>query len=370
MYPLVKQKFVNTWTSLFQKKRKITFHYTKLLGILTLLPETLSILVVFLLGVSVVQGHQTLGDFTYYQGIVGQVLVSLQMVIYNYSQISNGKMRIKNYLKFMQIENKVINSGSLVLGKRPFTIEFKNVYFRYEEGLPYILKNLNFKINSDQKIALVGVNGCGKTSLIKLLLRFYDPDEGEIHINGKNIKEYNLDDLRAHFSTMMQDYCNYAFTVHETVALSDFQYADNIEKINSSLKKGTADTFVQKFPNGIETYLTRQYEEDGQELSGGQWQKIALSRAFFHEADVYILDEPSASLDAEAEEELFQQFELLYQNKGAIMVSHRLSNITNVDQIFVLDSGSIIESGTHQELMQLEGKYAKMYTLQAKKYVI
>ncbi len=367
LFPLLSSKIMNTWNHLYKSKKKITKKYTKMLVAADILPEMTTIIILFLLGLSVINGNRSIGDFNYYQGIIGQVIAGLYMVIYNYGQIYDGKIRINNYLKFIQFENKVKDEGKEVLDKSDFVIEFRNVSFKYKEDSNFTLENLNFKLNSNQKIALVGVNGSGKTSIIKLLLRFYDPNEGTILIDNKDIREYTIESLRKCFSPMFQDYCNYAFTVRENVSLSDYNGSEDEDKIYYSLNKSGAEGFVNNFPEKINTYLTRQYE-DGEELSGGQWQKIALSRTFFRDTVMYILDEPSSALDAEAEDELFRQFEDLYKNKGAILISHRLSNVKSADKIIVIDNGKVIEQGTHKELMSLDKKYAHMYKLQAQKY--
>ncbi len=367
LFPLLSSKIMNTWNHLYKSKKKITKKYTKMLVAADILPEMTTIIILFLLGLSVINGNRSIGDFNYYQGIIGQVIAGLYMVIYNYGQIYDGKIRINNYLKFIQFENKVKDEGKEVLDKSDFVIEFRNVSFKYKEDSNFTLENLNFKLNSNQKIALVGVNGSGKTSIIKLLLRFYDPNEGTILIDNKDIREYTIESLRKCFSPMFQDYCNYAFTVRENVSLSDYNGSEDEDKIYYSLNKSGAEGFVNNFPEKINTYLTRQYE-DGEELSGGQWQKIALSRTFFRDTVMYILDEPSSALHAEAEDELFRQFEDLYKNKGAILISYRLSNVKSADKIIVIDNGKVIEQGTHKELMSLDKKYAHMYKLQAQKY--
>lgn len=367
LFPFLSSKVLNAWNHLFNSKKRITKRYTKILIVFDMLPEIIMVVCIFLLGVSVIRGNCTIGDFNYYQGIIGQVTAGIFMVIYNYTQIYDGKIRINNYVKFMNFKNNVKDEGKLVLEKSLFTIEFKNVGFRYNNKAKYVLKNLSFKIRSDQKIALVGVNGSGKSSIIKLLLRFYDPEEGVILINDKDIREYTIESVRKCFSPMFQDYCNYAFTVSEDVSISNYNESHNEEKVQYALYKSGAYEFVEKFPDKLNTYLSRQYEE-GEELSGGQWQKIALSRMFFQNAEMYILDEPSSALDAESEDELFRKFEELYKDCGAILISHRLSNVKTADNILVIGDGKIIEQGDHKELMKLNGKYARMYNLQAKKY--
>lgn len=368
LYSFISGKFVGIWNALFSKKRKITLWYSRILLVLSALPEAVAAVFLFLLGISVVRGVYTIGDYSFLQGIMTQILGSVYMVISSYTQLADGKMRILNYRKFLGFQSRIRTDGNLELTKSRFTIEFKNVSFRYGDSLPWILKNICFSFDSQQKISLVGENGSGKTTVVKLLLRFYDPTEGQILIDGRDIREYTIESIHRHFSAVFQDYSNYAFNVRESVSLSDVGRIGEEERIADALKQSGAEEFVGRFPQGIDTYLTRRYDESGQELSGGQWQKIAIARAFFREADIYILDEPSAALDAQSEDEVFRMFRTMYEGKGAVLISHRLSNVHLSDKILVLDKGSLAEAGHHEELMKLDGVYAHMYRLQAEKY--
>lgn len=368
LFPFISRKFLNIWEVLFSKKRKISLRYTRLLILLSVLPEIAAAVFLFLQGLAVVQGVYTIGDYSFLQGIMTQVLGSLYMVIYSYTQLADGKIRIQNYRKFLGLQSNIHTDGERALAEPSFTVEFKNVSFRYGDNLPWILRNVSFVFQSRQKIALVGVNGSGKTTIVKLLLRFYEPVEGQILMDGRDIREYTLDSLRSRFSTVFQDYSNYAFTVSESVSLSDVSKAGDTERVMDALRKSGADGFTAQFPHGVDTYLTRKYDESGQELSGGQWQKMAIARAFFREADIYILDEPSAALDAQSEDEVFSMFRELYAGKGAVLISHRLSNVHLCDLILVLESCSLAEMGRHEELIEADGTYAHMYRLQAEKY--
>lgn len=368
IFPFISNKFLTIWNTLFSKKRKISLRYTRTLLVLSALPEAAAAAILFLLGLSVIRGTHTMGDYVFFQGIMAQVLGSVYMVIFSYTQLMDGKMRIQNYIKFLGFKNKLCMDGTSVLTKSSFTIEFRNVCFRYDNNLPWVLKNVSFTIHSFQKVALVGENGSGKTTIIKLLLRFYDPVEGQILINGRDIREYELDSVRRCFSTVFQDYCKYAFNVKESVSLSDICHANDVKKIKTALSKSRVDAFTVSLPHGLDTYLTRRYDESGIELSGGQWQKMAIARAFFREASFYILDEPSASLDAQSENEVFTAFQELYAEKGVILVSNRLSHIHLYDMILVMNNGSLAESGRHYDLMKANGIYAHMYRLQTEKY--
>ena len=368
LFPFILNKYMNLWKTLFRKKQKTSFKYTWILVVTSVFPEIITSLIIFTLGSNVFSGIHSIGDFSYYNGIAGQVLAAMFAFIYAYGQLGDEKNRLQNFIKFLGWKNRMNYDGTALVDKSRFTIEFCNVSFRYEPHLPLILKNVSFTINSPEKVALVGVNGSGKTTIIKLLLRFYDPTEGSILLNGIDIKNYSIEDYRKSFSTMFQDYSRYSFTAAESIALSDYDHMGDEERIAAAVRKSGADSVIGKLKNGVHTHLTRQFDKDGAELSGGEWQKIALARTFFHEPLLFILDEPSASLDAESEDELFKKFEELYADKGAILVSHRLSNVTGVDTVLVLDKGELIEEGSPNELLKRNGKFAHMFGLQAGRY--
>lgn len=368
LIPVIRKRFVETWEGMFKEKKKISLGYTRILLLLDAIPLVFTAIFLFILGAGVLNGKLTIGEFNLYQAMMNQVTTGIFMVIFTYSQIYDENIRISNYLEFMNIDGNDDSDDGIEFEDNDFEIEFRNVSFRYNEESDNVLENISFKLNSNEKIALVGTNGSGKTSIIKLLLRFYDPTEGEILINGKNVNEYSKKSIRRKFSPMFQDYYNYAFTAGEDISLSDLRYENDDEKKTEAAKKSGAYEFIKDFPEQMDTYVTRQYEE-GEELSGGQWQKIALARTFFRDAEMYILDEPSSALDAESEDELFRHFEELYKDNGALLISHRLSNVKNSDRIIVIDNGKVCEEGTHSELMSANGKYAYMFNLQAEKYL-
>ena len=249
------------------------------------------------------------------------------------------------------------------------SIEFRNVSFKYPGCEGYALNNISFKIESAEKIALLGINGSGKTTLVKLLLRFYKPESGKILINGKNIWDYSKETYSKLFGTCFQEINHYALTMRENIALSRIKRCDDDVEIASAAKASGADRIASELDGGYNTELTREFQDNGAELSGGQWQKIAIARAFFSDAPIIILDEPSSALDPQAEDEIFGSFKTLCENKSGILISHRLSGTMLVDKIVLIENGKLLECGTHHELMNRNGRYAELYNMQASKYI-
>ncbi len=367
LFPELKRKYLKVWTEMFDKKRKLIRKYTTLSVLLDCLPYIVMSGFLVILGIGVLDGKMTVQSYSYINGLLYQFSPLILSVIIYYGTIFDSKIRLKNFISFMDMPSEEDNNTGEDFAGDHFELEFRDVSFRYNEKSDYVLKGLSFRIDSSKTYALVGVNGCGKTSIIKLLLRFYEPTSGEILINGRSIKEYTISSIRKLFSPMFQKYNNYAFTVKEDIYLSDIENKADEKKVFSSAEQSGADVFVSGFDDKYDTYLTRQFE-DGVDLSGGQWQKIALSRTIFRDPVMYILDEPSSALDAESEDELFMSFDKLFKNRGAIMVSHRLSNVKSCDSIIVIEDGRVLEEGTHEYLMEHPRKYAHMFQLQANKY--
>ena len=216
-------------------------------------------------------------------------------------------------------------------------------------------------------MALVGENGAGKTTLVKLLARLYDPTEGRILLDGRDLKEYDLEELRHHLGIIFQDYIRYQMTFYQNIAVGNINEIDNEELVKRAATESLADQLALKFPDAYQQWLGRRFN-DGIELSGGEWQKVALARAYMKDAQVLILDEPTAALDARAEYEVFQRFAELTKGKSAVLISHRFSTARLADRILVLDNGTLLESGTHQELLKADGRYAELFNLQAMGY--
>ena len=232
-----------------------------------------------------------------------------------------------------------------------------------------MIQHLNLTIKPGETVVIVGLNGAGKTTLIKLLTRLYDPTEGEILLDGRDLRDYDVADLYSMFGIIFQDFGRYAVTVSENIAFGNIRRQMDENDIHAAACQSKADEYIQKLPEGYETPLMRIFEQNGLELSGGQWQKLAIARAFYADSDVLILDEPTASLDPMAEQEIFNQFDTLRAGKTTIFVSHRLSSATVASKVVVLEYGRIIEEGNHYDLMEQHGRYYELFSTQAKRYV-
>ena len=325
-----------------------------------------------LIAIRVFTGNMQIGDYTLYTGAIASIATTIGTIITTSAMVYEGTLFIDNLIIFMKEKQTVIPSieapRSVSRGVS-HTIEFQNVYFRYPGTQRDILKNVNLTIRPGDTVVLVGLNGAGKTTLIKLLTRLYDPTAGTILLDGRDIREYDVKELYQMFGIIFQDYGKYADTVAENIRYGDIHKEYQVENIYEAARQSAAEEYITSLPDGYDTPLMRIFEPNGRELSIGQWQKLAIARAFYGESDILILDEPTASLDPLAEQEIFRQFDLLREDKTTIFVSHRLSSATVADQIIVLEDGQVIENGTHAELMAMEGKYHKLFTTQAERYI-
>ena len=243
------------------------------------------------------------------------------------------------------------------------SLEFRDVFFKYPSADDYVLKGVSFKITKNERVSIVGINGAGKSTIVKIMVGLYEIDSGEILINGIPLHEYSNKSVKRLFSVMLQDFPTYSLTLRENVALSDIDHADD-ERILASLQKAGVDDDLCD----LDRYMTRAFDDKGMELSKGQWQKIAVARTYFKNYPVVILDEPSSAPDAEAEERIFRTFSELSENKTSIMITHHISGVRESDRILVLDEGVIKESGNHASLMEQDGLYRQMFELQRSKY--
>jgi ATP-binding cassette subfamily B protein len=316
-----------------------------------------------------IAGRLTLGDLTFYSQAVGQVQNSLSSILGGLSDMYENSLYLSNlydFLDYTPLIRDAADARPLVLPLRE-GMEFRHVSFTYPGKTEAALRDVSFFINRDEAIALVGQNGAGKTTIVKLLTRLYDPDSGEILIDGVNIKEYTLDSLRAAIGVIFQDYVTYFFSARDNIGVGKLEERENREMIEASAGKSGADAVIGRLPKGYETTLGRWFDE-GYQLSGGEWQKMALARAFMRDAAILVLDEPTASLDARSEYEIFANMKELTRGKMALFISHRFSTVRLADRIFVLDGGVITEAGTHEQLLALDGTYAELFNLQAAAY--
>ncbi len=247
-------------------------------------------------------------------------------------------------------------------------IEFRDVSFRYPGSKNWVLRNVSFMMRPGESIALVGRNGAGKTTLVKLLARLYDPTEGEIWLDGHNLREFDLDLLRQGFGTIFQDYTRYFLTLRENIGFGDVQWVEDVPRVKKASGKAEAEEIAKRLPGGYETYLGRQFTGLGVDLSGGEWQKVALARAYMRDSPILILDEPTAALDAFAEYEIYKGFAEMTGGKIVVFISHRFSTVRMANHILVLKDGEVIEEGSHDALLTLDGLYASMFKTQADRY--
>ena len=317
-------------------------------------------------------GEILIGDYTLYAGAIASVAACVGTLISTSATIYEGTLFIDNLIAFMKQEQTVVPQLSAPLQVERgvgHTIELRNVSFRYPGSTRDVLKNIDLTIDAGETVVLVGLNGAGKTTLIKLLTRLYDPTEGQILLDGRDVRDYDVQSLYKMFGIIFQDFGKYAVSVEENIRFGDISKKAGMDAVEYAAAQSAAKEYIETLPNRYDTPLMRVFETNGTELSIGQWQKLAIARAFYADSDILILDEPTASLDPMAEQEIFNQFDRLREDKTTIFVSHRLSSATVADKIVVIEAGEVIECGSHRELMTAGGKYAELFTTQAKRYL-
>jgi ATP-binding cassette subfamily B protein len=314
-------------------------------------------------------GLITLGDMTMFLSIFRQSQGSIRLLLDSLNRMYESNLFLDNLMTYLQLEPRLVSPPGGRIAPEPILtgIEFRHVSFRYPGSDVDVLRDINLKIQPGERIALVGLNGAGKTTLIKLLTRLYDPTHGQVLLDGVDLREYDLKSLHQRFGVIFQDFVRYQFTVGENIGFGQVDALADLGRIKDAADRGGAASIIEDMPEGYDTMLGRRWEK-GQELSGGQWQKIALARAFMRRAEVLVLDEPTSALDAEAEYEVFRRFGELVEGRIAVLISHRFSTVRMADRIAVLSAGRIIELGSHSELMQLDGAYARLFNLQAEGY--
>ena len=364
----LKQRYTHLWKIALQTRKSLSFRQASAVFLLSLLPE----FAIFLISVHIVKQvlnqQLTVGDCTFYSGVMSQVLSSTMILIESMITVYNNKLRIDNISAFEQNYIQTIVSGSRSI-ERIESIEFVNVGFVYPGTTIQVLENVNFSIKCGETVALVGKNGSGKSTIIKLLFRLYDATEGKVLINGVDIREYKLAELRRCYGIYFQNGSNFAFTLLENIILNNEKRENTIRQVRTLLRECDAEDIMSACYGDMDTYLSRNFSAEGIELSAGQHQKVAIVRALYANSSCLVLDEPSSSLDPEAEFKIFENLKERTIGKITLLTSHRLTNVHLADWIMVLEYGHIIEQGTRQELLQKEdSRFSELYQYQAKKY--
>ena len=319
--------------------------------------------------IKTIAGEISVGDFTMYTGAFSQAQQLLPSMLENLARIYESNLYVSQYFDFLDLKPEVVNSSRPQAFPQPIEqgLAFKNVTFTYPGATKPTLRNLNLHINPGESIALVGLNGAGKTTFLKLLTRLYDVDSGVIAIDGIPLTEIKLSELHTNIGVLNQDFARYQLSARDNIGFGNLKERENQLRIEQAASDSGADRVVETLDRGYQTRLGKMFK-DGVDLSGGQWQKIGMARAFMTDAPILILDEPTAALDAIAEYELFEKFRALTAGKMTFFVSHRFSTVQLADRIVVLQDSQIVEVGSHQELMMSDGLYAQMFRLQASSY--
>ena len=314
-------------------------------------------------------GKLSVGDLTFIAGAFSRAGDIMESLVSNLVDVSEQALYVKDLFDYFETQPKIVSGPNPLPAPRPIKsgYEFRNVSFAYPGSERKVLSNINLSFRPGERIALVGENGAGKTTLVKLLSRLYDPTEGSILLDGKDLRDYDVDDLRREIGVLFQDYMRYDMLVSENIGFGRIEALGDQQRIEAAAQKSLASGLIATFPNGYSQILGRRFE-GGLDLSTGQWQKMALARAYMRNAEILVLDEPTASLDARAEFEVYRRFLELIQGKMAILISHRFSTVRMADRILVLENGVIAEEGTHGELMAIGAKYAELFELQAAGY--
>ena len=316
-----------------------------------------------------VTGSLSIGTLTFLTGAIVQASANIQQIFSSLSSIADQALFLTDLLAFFEMQPTIRSKPHALPAPRPIVrgFEFRNVSFRYPGTSRLVLNSLDFHLRAGERVALIGKNGEGKTTVVKLMTRLYDPLEGQVLLDGVDLREYNLEDLYREIGVIFQDFMRYEMTARENIAVGRIDEINNLPLLKTAADKSMADEVIERLPRDYEQMLGRRFES-GVDLSGGEWQKIALARAYLRDAQVLILDEPTAALDARSEFEVFQRFAELTAGKSALFISHRFSTVRMADRIVVLENGRIAEDGNHKTLLNLGGRYAEMFEMQAASY--
>lgn len=316
-----------------------------------------------------ITGEFSIGDLAFLSGSFLRLNGLFQKILLGFTQIAGQSMYLDDLFSFFEIEPAILPPARPKAFPVPIRkgIVFDNVGFRYPETDSWVIRNLSFTLAAGETLALVGENGAGKTTIVKLLTRLYDPSEGRIHIDGVDLKDMDPRDIHTHIGVIFQDFIRYSFSARDNIGVGRIEARQDQDRIEDAAERSLADDVIARLPKGYEQQLGRLFKQ-GRDLSGGEWQKIGIARAYMRDAELIILDEPTAALDAKAEAEVFARFKGLASDKTAVIISHRFSTVRMADRILVLENGTILEAGSHEQLLAKQGRYAELFELQAAGY--
>lgn len=316
-----------------------------------------------------VAGALTIGTLTFLTGAILQASSNIQQMFSTLAAIGDQALFLTDLLAFFQMQPTICSKPNAMPAPRPIVrgVEFRDVSFSYPGNSRLILDQINFHLHPGERLALIGENGQGKTTIVKLITRLYDPTGGQILLDGVDLREYDIDDLHRVMGVIFQDFMRYEMTARDNIAVGRVEERNNLQLLQAAAQKSLADQTIARLPQGYEQMLGRRFEQ-GVDISGGEWQKVALARAYLRDAQLLILDEPTAALDARSEFEVFHRFAELTAGKMALFISHRFSTVRSADRIIVLENGKVAEEGSHEQLASLGGRYAEMFEMQASSY--
>jgi ATP-binding cassette subfamily B protein len=316
-----------------------------------------------------VTGALSIGTLTFLTGAIQQASSNIQQIFSTLAAIGDQALFLTDLLAFFEMQPTIRSKPNALPAPRPIVrgVEFRNVSFQYPGNTRQVLDHISFQLHPAERLALIGENGEGKTTIVKLMTRLYDPTEGQVLLDGVDLREYDLEDLHREIGVIFQDFMRYEMTARENIAVGRIEEIGNLELLQTAAHKSMADSVIGRLPGIYDQMLGRRFEQ-GVDLSGGEWQKVALARAYLRDAQLLILDEPTAALDARSEFEVFRRFSELTAGKMALFISHRFSTVRSADRILVLANGKIAEEGTHDQLSRLGGRYAEMFEMQASSY--
>ena len=362
------KRYQEIWSKLYKINKKEDIRHNTINTCILILNVSSELIILIVSVIDVVAKNIGIGDLQYNLSMVTRLREQASALMNDINRFFVNNTRLNELQEFISIRPEIEKSGIKIPSQNP-KIEFCNVSFRYPNCEQYVLKDCSFAIEPHEKIGLIGLNGTGKSTIIKLMFRFYDPEEGRIKLDGVDLKEYDIYAVRKVFGVLFQDYVTYCLPLREIIALSDFEERFNDKKLKRACNISGVSEIIQDWEQGFDSVLGRYYADNGKDLSGGQWQLVGLARAYFKESEYMILDEPSAALDPISEDRIFEQMYRLSEGKSSVTISHRFSNTMLADKILVIGDGRIIEQGSHFDLLKQNGKYAHLFNLQASKYM-